>query len=101
MRCSASRLRRPVLMARWSVLRATRQARAASEMESLAMGRASLWGWVRGSQAMIRQGGSRREGAASDNRLYVTDGLPISLTVLGPECRQPSGCLQTERYIYR
>jgi hypothetical protein len=37
-RCSVSRLRRPALMARWSVLRATRQARAASEMVSLARG---------------------------------------------------------------
>jgi hypothetical protein len=26
----------------------------------------------------------------SDNRLYVTDGLLISLTVLGPEYSQPS-----------
>jgi PAS domain S-box-containing protein len=36
----------------------------------------------------------------SDNPLYVTDGLPIHLTVLGPECSQLSGYSQHVRSVH-
>ena len=64
----------------------------------LGHGRSLCGAWVSDSLAMIRQARGRKQGAASDNRLYVTDGLPIHPTVPGQECSQPDGWLQRGCY---